>query len=187
VWEPVWIGIHWNRIWLRAWSQMSSHYTWGSMTTLHDFGSVLGQPLDTFFWALTISWSWLLARVWCDPYYHSILLGSFFLFLGLNQFENNTWVIMMFRCFTLILEFPRHVLVPWLVIKVSSTFPMLYRFFPCYSIHKISKSHYHLGSTYLECVRKFHNFTQKSNMRFLTLNFTTFWRREILCLTRSRF
>ena len=22
------------------------------MTTLHDFGGVLGQPLDTFFWAL---------------------------------------------------------------------------------------------------------------------------------------
>ena len=25
------------------------------MTTLHDFGGVLGRPLDTFFWALTIS------------------------------------------------------------------------------------------------------------------------------------
>ena len=33
------------------------------MTTLHDFGGVLGRPLDTFFWALTISWSRLLARV----------------------------------------------------------------------------------------------------------------------------
>jgi hypothetical protein len=32
-----------------------THYTWGSMTTLHDFGGVLGWPLDTsFFWALTI-------------------------------------------------------------------------------------------------------------------------------------
>ena len=31
------------------------------MTTLHDFGGVLGHPLDTFFWALTISWSQLLA------------------------------------------------------------------------------------------------------------------------------
>ena len=31
------------------------------MTTLHDFGGVLGRPLDTFFWALTISWSRLLA------------------------------------------------------------------------------------------------------------------------------
>ena len=27
------------------------------------FGSVLGRPLDTFFWALTLSWSRLLARV----------------------------------------------------------------------------------------------------------------------------
>ena len=32
---------------------MTSHYTWGSITTLHDFKGVLGRPLDTFFWALT--------------------------------------------------------------------------------------------------------------------------------------
>ena len=25
-------------------------------TTLRDLGGVLGRPLDTFFWALTISW-----------------------------------------------------------------------------------------------------------------------------------
>jgi hypothetical protein len=47
---------------------MTSHYTRGYATTLHDFfGGVLGQPLDTFFWALTISWSRLLARVWSGP------------------------------------------------------------------------------------------------------------------------
>ena len=34
---------------------------------LHNFGGVLGQPLDTFFWALSILWSQLLARVWSDP------------------------------------------------------------------------------------------------------------------------
>ena len=67
VWGPAWIEIHWNGIWLRAWSHMTSHYTWGSVTTLHDFGGVLGRPLDTFFWALTNSWSWLLARVWSGP------------------------------------------------------------------------------------------------------------------------
>ena len=61
--DPAWIEIHWNSIRLRAWSHMASHYTWGSVTTLHDFGSALGRPLDTFFWALTISWSQLLARV----------------------------------------------------------------------------------------------------------------------------
>ena len=32
---------------------MTSHYTRGSVTTLHDFGGALGRPLDTFFWALT--------------------------------------------------------------------------------------------------------------------------------------
>ena len=69
VWGPAWIEIHWNSIWLRARSHMTSHYTWGSMTTLHDFEGVLGWPLDTFFWALTISWSWLLARVWSSPNY----------------------------------------------------------------------------------------------------------------------
>ena len=48
-------------------SHITSHYTWESVTTLHDFGGVLGWPLDTFFWALTISWSRLLARVWSGP------------------------------------------------------------------------------------------------------------------------
>ena len=64
VWGPAWIDIHWNSIWLRAQSHRTSHYTWGSVTTLHDFGGVLGRLWDTFFWVLTISWSRLLARVW---------------------------------------------------------------------------------------------------------------------------
>jgi hypothetical protein len=42
---------------------MTSHCTCGSMTTLYDFGGVLGRHLDTFFWAFAISWSLLLARV----------------------------------------------------------------------------------------------------------------------------
>jgi hypothetical protein len=65
VWGPAWIKTHWNSFgcgrghtWL---------YTWESMTTLHDFGGVLGRPLNTFFWAPTISWSQLLARVWGGP------------------------------------------------------------------------------------------------------------------------
>jgi hypothetical protein len=37
------------------------------VTTRHDFGGVLGWPLDTVFWGLTISWSRLLARVWSGP------------------------------------------------------------------------------------------------------------------------
>ena len=32
VWGPAWIDIHWNSIWLRAWSHLTSHYTWGSVT-----------------------------------------------------------------------------------------------------------------------------------------------------------
>ena len=66
-WGPAWIEIHWNSIWLTAQSHMTSHYTWGPVTTLHDVGGVLGRPLDTFSWALTIPWSRLLARVWSGP------------------------------------------------------------------------------------------------------------------------
>ena len=67
VWGPEWIKIQWNSIWLRARSHMTSHYTWESVITLHDFGDVLGRPLDTFLWALTVTWSQLLARVWSCP------------------------------------------------------------------------------------------------------------------------
>ena len=62
---PAWIDIHWNSsIWLRPNHIWIHNYTRGSVTTLHGFGGAVGQPLDTtFFWALTISWSRLLARV----------------------------------------------------------------------------------------------------------------------------
>ena len=64
VWGPAWIKIHWDSSLLRAHSHMTSHYTWGSVTTLHDFGGVLGRwPLDTFFWAHPISWSWLMSSL----------------------------------------------------------------------------------------------------------------------------
>jgi hypothetical protein len=67
VWGPKWIEILWNSIWLRAQLHVTSNYSWGFVMTLHDFGGVLGQLLNTFFWALTISWSRLLARVWSGP------------------------------------------------------------------------------------------------------------------------
>ena len=53
MWGSTWINIHWNSIWLRVRSHMTSHYTWRSVTTLHDFGGVLERPLDTFFWGST--------------------------------------------------------------------------------------------------------------------------------------
>ena len=61
VWGPTWIEIHRKSTWLRAQSHMASHYTWGFVSKLHDLGGVLGRPWDTFFWALIISWSRLLA------------------------------------------------------------------------------------------------------------------------------
>jgi hypothetical protein len=60
VWGPAWIETPWNDRWLRALSHMTAHYTWGSVTTLHDFGGVLGWPLDT--------WSRLLVHLWSGPY-----------------------------------------------------------------------------------------------------------------------
>ena len=48
VWGPSWIEIHWNSIWLRIRSHMASHYTWGSATTRHDFGGVLGTAFGHF-------------------------------------------------------------------------------------------------------------------------------------------
>ena len=68
-WGPTWIKIHWNSIWSRAQSHRTSHYTWEFLTTLHDFGGVLGRPVDTFYWALTNSWSQLLACVWSGSYW----------------------------------------------------------------------------------------------------------------------
>jgi hypothetical protein len=67
VWGPTWIKIHRNSIWLRALSHMTSLYTWESVTTVHGFGGALWRPLNTFFWALTFSWSRLSARVWKWP------------------------------------------------------------------------------------------------------------------------
>ena len=43
-----WTNIHWNSRWLRARSQMAWHSTWGSVTTLHDFGGVLGTSFGPF-------------------------------------------------------------------------------------------------------------------------------------------
>ena len=63
---------------------MTSHCTWGSVTTLHDFRGVLGRrPSDTFFWALTISWSQLLARVWSGPYLEPFWYPDWWLTLGI--------------------------------------------------------------------------------------------------------
>ena len=51
-WGPTWINFHWNSIWLRARSHMTSQYTQETVTTLHDFEGVLWRPLDAFFWGL---------------------------------------------------------------------------------------------------------------------------------------
>jgi len=86
-------------------SPIWSVYTWGYVTTLHDRGGVLGRHLDTFFWALTILRSRLLACVWSGPkacmvayFLHSYLsttklAGFRCLFWGARGFVTkvNTW------------------------------------------------------------------------------------------------
>ena len=66
VWGPAWIEIHWNSIWLRVRSHMASHYTWGSVTTLHDFGGVSG-PGPLSFGLSQSHGLGLLACVWSGP------------------------------------------------------------------------------------------------------------------------
>jgi hypothetical protein len=48
VWEPTWIEMHWNSIWLRARWHMTSHYTWRSVTILHDFWRCIGTAFGHF-------------------------------------------------------------------------------------------------------------------------------------------
>jgi hypothetical protein len=68
VWGQTWIETHWNSIWLRTRSHMTSrtlylrvhdHTTWCWRCVGMSFGH---------FWALTLLWSRLLACVWSDPY-----------------------------------------------------------------------------------------------------------------------
>jgi hypothetical protein len=65
--ELAWIEIHRNGVWSGTQSHMTSHYTQGSVTTWHELGGDFRWSLGTLFWALTISRSRLLARVWSGP------------------------------------------------------------------------------------------------------------------------
>ena len=65
VWGSAWIEIHWNNTLVTG----PVTYDFTLHLRIHDhptydFGGVLIQHLDTFFWALTILYSGLLARVW---------------------------------------------------------------------------------------------------------------------------
>ena len=92
VWGHAWIEFHLNSMWLRARSHMTSHSTWwGFMTTLHDFGGGLGRPLVTFCWALTFSWSWLLARVWSGPDYYTMTIVTHILWSERILISNDGW------------------------------------------------------------------------------------------------
>jgi hypothetical protein len=67
-WKPAWIKLHWNSIWLRARSHMTSHDTREFVATLTWCWRFVG----TAFWTLSFGLSQfprsrLLARVWSGP------------------------------------------------------------------------------------------------------------------------
>ena len=92
-WGRTWIKIHWNSIRLRVRSHMTSHYTWRSMTTLRDFGGMLGWPYDTFFWALKISChgSWLICEVTLRKFQDDVLRWTIWGSSG--RIRGRVWII----------------------------------------------------------------------------------------------
>jgi hypothetical protein len=67
-----WVGMAFRHFLLGSHNFMVTALgSWGSVATLHNVGGELGWPLDTFFWAITISWSRLLAHVWSGPSTHT--------------------------------------------------------------------------------------------------------------------
>jgi hypothetical protein len=101
------MDIHWNSPLLRARSHMTSHYTRGSVTTLRDFGGVLGRPLDNFSFVLSQFHgysSWLMCEValislwrwsplWLLEYYNKtnkpILVSYIYLYIKCKHTESD--------------------------------------------------------------------------------------------------
>ena len=112
VWGPAWTKFNLNNIWLRAWAYMASRDTWGSVTTLRGFGGVLGRPLETFFWALTILWPWLLACVWS---YVRIVVPHL-CWVILAKWKVSTWKLFTYRWVS------PEVLLPKVIWKIMTIF-----------------------------------------------------------------
>ena len=100
VWGRAWLEIRWNSIWLRARSHMTLQYTWGSVTTLHDFGGVLERPLDRFFWASHNHGSWLVCKVALSLRHNRlklktsgklpiVFIGIYVIYLNFNKEKSN--------------------------------------------------------------------------------------------------
>jgi hypothetical protein len=108
--DPHRIESHWTSTWLRARSCMTSHYTWGSVTTLHDFGGALGRrPQDTSFWTFSQFHGhglWLV----CEVTLHSTLtrkLAVWPTLLGLHWLYYLMWLT-IWRCAVLELSKTSH-------------------------------------------------------------------------------
>ena len=53
VWALCMSSTHWNNMWFKGRSHLTSQYPWGPVTTLHDFGSVLGTAFGHFSFGLS--------------------------------------------------------------------------------------------------------------------------------------
>ena len=84
--DLTWLEIHWNIIWWREWSHMASHYTWGPMTTLHDFGNVSGCHVDISFGLSRFHGhgSWLVCEVALRLQWRGVLVKNF---RGMEQYD----------------------------------------------------------------------------------------------------
>jgi hypothetical protein len=77
VWEPEWIEIQWNVIWLRGLVTYNFTLHWRIADHTMWFGRCFGMTFGHFFWALPISCSRILARVSSGPKcYRSTIAGS---------------------------------------------------------------------------------------------------------------
>ena len=71
VWGHTWREFYWLAFgWWPITYAFALHLRVRNHTTWWFRRCVLGRPSDTFFRALTISWSWLLTHVWSDPRAH---------------------------------------------------------------------------------------------------------------------
>ena len=68
--DPAWIEVHWNSIWLRNWSHVTSHYTWGDPWPHHIILEVCWDGLWTLSFGLSQCHghgSWFVCEVALSP------------------------------------------------------------------------------------------------------------------------
>ena len=140
---PTWIEIPWNIIWLKAWLHEISHYSWGHVTIVHDFGSVLGWPLLTNFGLSQFHGhgSWILCEVALNQDIQCQLLNRIIL-VNRGNFSSNLNTSIKPHINSSFVQMLHTLLFSWKLIPILFTYPnldiILYgSFYPSYSNSKI--------------------------------------------------